>query len=171
MTTISFPSKYVPEQLTNDDTKKQLQMLIKSKKMYKDKKYYIRKKVKSYKNKPSSHISNAKKMYNIDSIFPSNELSVKTGCSIDALKQIVSKGEGAYYSSGSRPNQTPQSWGIARLASSITGGKAAAVDFNIIDKYCDITKQAHILALKSKEKYNNGRSKTKRKIFNYKFIK
>ncbi len=28
MTTISFPSKYVPEQLTNDDTKKQLKMLL-----------------------------------------------------------------------------------------------------------------------------------------------
>ena len=138
---------------------------VKSKKMYKDKKYYIRKKVKSYKNKPSSHVSNAKKMYNIDSIFPSNELSVKTGCSIDALNQIVSKGEGAYYSSGSRPNQTPQSWGIARLASSITGGKAAAVDFSIIDKYCDITKPAHILTLESTQKYNKGKTPTKRTIF------
>ena len=108
---------------------------------------------------------NAKNLYNIDSIFPSNELSMKTGCTLDALHKIVSKGEGAYYSSGSRPNQTPQSWGVARLASSITGGKAAAVDFNIIDKYCDIKKPAHILALESKERYNNGTSKTKRKIF------
>ena len=152
MTTISFPSKYVPSQLTNDDTRKQLSMLVKSKKMYKDKKYYIRQKVKSYKNKPSFHVSNAKKIYDINSIFPSNELAIKTGCSIDALQQIVSKGEGAYYSSGSRPNQTPQSWGIARLASSITGGKAAAVDFKIIDKYCDIRKPAHILALESTKK-------------------
>ena len=165
MTTIHFPSKYVPDQLSNADTKKQLQMLIKSKKMYNDKKYYIRQKVKSYKNKPSSHITNAKKMYNIDNIFPSNELSIKTGCSIDALHQIVSKGEGAYFSSGSRPNQTPQSWGVARLASSITGGKSASVDFSIIDTYCDTTKPAHILALKSKKKYNNGKSKTKRNIF------
>ena len=52
----------------------------------------------------------------------------KTGCSIEALKKIVNKGEGAYYSSGSRPNQTSHSWGYARLASAITGGKAAAVD-------------------------------------------
>lgn len=61
MTTIHFPSKYVPDQLSNADTKKQLQMLVKSKKMYNDKKYYIRQKVKSYKHKPSSHITNAKK--------------------------------------------------------------------------------------------------------------
>jgi len=165
MTTISFPSKYVPEQLTNDDTKKQLKMLVKSKKMYKENKYYIRKKVKSYKSKSSNHILNAKKLYNIDSIFPSNELSIKTGCPLNALQQIVSKGEGAYYSSGSRPNQTPQSWGVARLASSITGGKAAAVDFHIIDKYCDIKKTAHILALESTKKYNKGKTPTKRTTF------
>jgi len=40
------------------------------------------------------------------------------------LQKIVNKGMGAYYSSGSRPNQTPASWGIARLASAITGGPA-----------------------------------------------
>lgn len=163
MAIIRFPSKYVPEQLTNNDTKKQIKMLIKSKKLYKDHKYYIRKKVKSYKSKTSSHVSKAKKMYSIDSIFPSNELSIKTGCAIDALNQIVSKGEGAYYSSGSRPNQTPQSWGTARLASSITGGKTAAIDFSIIDKYCDATKSAHVLAVESKEKYNIRVLKNKKK--------
>ena len=62
---------------------------------------------------------------------------MKTGCKSSALNKIVRKGEGAYYSSGSRPNQTPQSWGIARLASSITGGKAAAVDYDIITEGCD----------------------------------
>jgi hypothetical protein len=41
----------------------------------------------------------------------------------------------AYYSSGSRPNQTAKSWGLARLASSVTSGPAA-VDFNIIDEGC-----------------------------------
>ena len=64
----------------------------------------------------------------------------KTGCQLSALKQIVKKGEGAYYSSGSRPNQTPQSWGLARLASSLTGGKSAAVDFNILEKKYKILK-------------------------------
>ena len=41
----------------------------------------------------------------------------------------MKKGQGAYYSSGSRPNQSAHSWGYARLASAITGGKSAAVDF------------------------------------------
>ena len=89
----------------------------------------------------------------------------KTGCSVSSLKQIVKKGEGAYYSSGSRPNQTPQSWGLARLASAITGGKSAAVDYDILDKGCNHKKTAFILANKSKRKYNFGHSKTKRSIF------
>jgi hypothetical protein len=108
-------------------------MLLKSKKMYKKNKYYTRKKIPSYKNKKSKHILNAYKIYNIKNINPSEELAQKTGCTISALNQIVKKGEGAYYSSGSRPNQTAQSWGLARLASSLTSGKAAAVDYDIID--------------------------------------
>jgi hypothetical protein len=60
------------------------------------------------------------------------------------------QGRGAYYSSGSRPNQTARSWGLARLASSITGGPAAKVDFHIIDESCDHDKPAHKLAVKPK---------------------
>ena len=85
-------------------------------------------------SKKSNHIMNARKIYKIQNITPNEELARKTGCTISALNEIVKKGEGAYYSSGSRPNQTPQSWGLARLASAITAGKAAAVDYNIISK-------------------------------------
>jgi hypothetical protein len=87
-------------------------------------------------------------------------LSSKTGCSIAALNKIVSKGEGAYYSSGSRPNQTPQSWGYARLASSVTGGKAAIVDYDILEKGCNHKKPAFLLAKKAKRKYNYGKTHT-----------
>jgi hypothetical protein len=110
----------------------------------------------------SKHILNARKIYNIKNITPNKELSLKTGCKISALKQIVKKGEGAYYSSGSRPNQTPQSWGLARLASSLTSGKAAAVDYDIITKGCNHNKKAFILANKSRKKYKYGHSKTKK---------
>lgn len=137
-------------------------MLLKSKKLYKKHKYYTRKNVSSYKNKKSSHILNAYKIYNIKSLIPSKELSLKTGCKISALKQIVKKGEGAYYSSGSRPNQTPQSWGLARLASSLTSGKAAAVDYDILKNGCDHKKKAFILANKSRRKYKFGQSKTRK---------
>jgi hypothetical protein len=137
-------------------------MLIKSKKLYKKHKYYTRKNILSYKNKKSTHIVNALKIYNIKNITPSKELASKTGCKLSALQQIVKKGKGAYYSSGSRPNQTPQSWGLARLASSLTSGKAAAVDYDIIKKGCYHNKKAFILANKSRKKYKYGHSKTKK---------
>jgi hypothetical protein len=160
MKTVKFPIRYVPKNLTKKDTQTQINMLLKSKKMYKNNKYYTRKKIPSYKNKKSKHILNAYKIYNIKNINPSEELAKKTGCTISALNQIVKKGEGAYYSSGSRPNQTAQSWGLARLASSLTSGKAAAVDYDIIEKGCNHKKMAYILANKSRKKYKYGHSKT-----------
>ena len=145
-----FPIRYAPNTLTKKDKKAQIKMLLTSKKLYKKNKYYTRKKVASYKSKKSKHIVRARRIYNIDTIAPNKELSVKSGCNISALKQIVKKGEGAYYSSGSRPNQTPQSWGLARLASALTGGKSAIVDYDIIEKGCNHRKLAYRLANKTK---------------------
>ena len=44
------------------------------------------------------------------------------------IDKVLDKGRGAYYSSGSRPNQTPDSWALARLASVLMGGPALQVD-------------------------------------------
>lgn len=162
MKNIKLPVRYIPKNISKKDKKKQISMLLKSRKLYKQDKYYTRKNIPSYKNKKSNHITNAIKIYGIQKITPNKELSVKTGCKISALEQIVKKGEGAYYSSGSRPNQSPQSWGLARLASSITSGKSAAVDYKIIEKGCNHKKKAFILANKSRKKYKYGQSKTKR---------
>lgn len=165
MKIMKFPIRYIPKNISNKDKQKQISMILKSKKLYRNQKYYTRKNIASYKNKKSNHILNARKIYGIEQIIPGVELSQKTGCKISALKQIVKKGEGAYYSSGSRPNQTPQSWGLARLASSITSGKAAAVDYDIIKNGCDHKKKAFILANKSRQKYKYGHSKTKKSEF------
>ena len=156
------PIRYLPRTLSKKDKQKQINMLKKSQKMYKKNKYYTRKPLSSYKNKTSKHIINAQKIYKINKITPNKELAKATGCSLEALKKIVKKGQGAYYSSGSRPNQTGQSWGVARLASSITAGKAAAVDYDILDKGCDHNKKAFMLANKSRKKYKFGHSKTKK---------
>jgi len=160
--TTKFPVRYIPNKLTRKDKQKQIQMLKKSRKMYKKGKYYIRKQIPSFKNKKSNHITDAYKIYNIKNIKPNQELAEKTGCSLSALNQIVKKGQGAYFSSGSRPNQTAQSWGLARLASSITAGKAAAVDYNIIEKGCKHNKKAFILANQARKKYKFGQSATKK---------
>jgi len=165
MDNIKFPIRYLPNKLTKDDKTKQFKMLMKSKKLYKKHKYYTRKNVSSYTHKKSNHILDARRIYNIKNVTPNKELALKTGCKISALNHIVKKGEGAYYSSGSRPNQTPQSWGLARLASSITSGKSAAVDYDIIDKGCNHKKKAFLLANKARQKYKYGHSKTKKAIF------
>lgn len=157
-----IPIRYLPKKLSKKDKKKQLNMLLKSRKQYKQKKYFTRKKISSFQSKVSPHIIKARKIYKLDKITPNNQLSKATGCSLSSLKQIVKKGEGAYFSSGSRPNQSAQSWGLARLASSITGGKAAAVDINILEKGCNHQKKAYKLAMQSKKKYGYGQGKTRK---------
>jgi len=156
----TVPKRYIPSTLSMRDRSKQREMLKKSRKQYKQGKYFTRKKVKSFTSKPSSHIENAKKIYSIDSVKPSRMLVRKTGCRMNSLVQIVKKGEGAYFSSGSRPNQTAKSWGYARLASSITGGKSAAIDYNILEKGCKPTSKALKLANKSRRKHGYGKRKT-----------
>jgi len=151
--------RYLPKRLTRKDRQKQTLMLLKSKRLYKQNKYYTRKPVKSFSNKTSKHILKARKMYNIDKIGATNELSKKSGCSKDALQQIINKGAGAYYSSGSRPNQTAQSWGIARLASALTSGKAGAIDYNLLNTGCKLNSKGYSSAQLARKKYGYGKRK------------
>lgn len=139
---------YLPNHLSKEDKIKQKKELLKSIKLYKKQKYHTRKKIKSFKSKPSKHLKKVKQIYDIDPLIINQKLVKKTGCSKKVLKHIVKKGEGAYYSSGSRPNQTARSWGIARLASAITGGKSSKVDYHLL-KQCDHTKKAYKLAIPS----------------------
>lgn len=151
--------RYLPKRLSYKDKKKQSKMLLKSKKMYKKGKYYTRKPVKSFKSKTSSHVLNAKKMYNVEKIGATNELARKTGCSKSALAKIINKGAGAYYSSGSRPNQTAQSWGIARLASALTSGKAGAIDYDILNDGCKPGSKGFKAAQKARKIHGFGKRK------------
>ncbi len=151
-----FPKRYLPKILSKKDKKQQKRELQRSRKMYKKGKYHSRKKMKSFKSKKSNHVLNAQKMYNIEKIKASPELAKKTKCTLKTLKKIMKKGQGAYFSSGSRPNQTAHSWGRARLASSITGGKASAVDYKLLKSGCKKTSKALKLAEKSLKKYKYG---------------
>jgi hypothetical protein len=155
------PIRYLPKRLTKKDRVAQLKMLAKSRKMYKQGKYYTRKKVPSFQSKESDHVKKARRLYGVNTVAPGPELAQATGCSVDALQKIVSKGEGAYFSSGSRPNQTAQSWGYARLGSALTAGKSAAVDFSILEAGCDHSGVAFRLAKRARRKYGYGQSSTK----------
>jgi hypothetical protein len=154
-----FLLRYLPRRLTKKDRKLESKMLMKSRRLYKKGIYYTRKQVKSFTSKPSKHLAHARKIYKVEKIGATNELAKKTGCSKAALAKIINKGEGAYFSSGSRPNQTEQSWGIARLASSITSGKAAAVDYNILEDGCKPGSKALKLAKKAKQIYGHGQKR------------
>lgn len=156
--------RYLPKKLSKKDRQKQYKMLLKSQKMYKKGIYVPRAPVSSFKSKPSKHVKNAMKIYHVDKIRVDNELARATGCSIKALGKIVRKGEGAYYSSGSRPNQTAQSWGIARLASALTSGKAAAVDYKILENGCNKTSKALKLAKLAVKKHGHGTRKVPKAI-------
>ena len=157
-----IPITYLPDTLSFSDKRKQSRMIQKSRKLYKQRQYYTRKRVPSYTNRVSKHIRKARALYNVEQITPNRKLAMATGCSLSAMRKIVNKGEGAYYSSGSRPNQTPQSWGLARLASAITGGKSAAVDYTIIRDGCSHTRKAYRLANNAKRKYGYGHSSTRK---------
>jgi hypothetical protein len=142
-----IPERYAPTILTAADKIKQVLGLKASRKAYKKGIYKERKHVKSFVSKPSKHVAKALSMYKVDSIKPSPALAKATGCKLKTLKKIVNKGEGAFYSSGSRPNQTAQSWGHARLASALTSGNAAIVDFKELEQGCNHKGRAYKLAL------------------------
>jgi hypothetical protein len=148
--------RYLPKRLTRKDQRKQASMILKSRREYKKGRYYTRKIVPSFHSQPSQHVTKARKMYGVDSIGVTKEFAQATGCSKESLAKIIQKGEGAYYSSGSRPNQTAQSWGVARLASSVTGGKAAAVDYSILAKGCRPRSRALRLAKQARKRYGHG---------------
>ena len=120
-------SKNVPETyvkgLTGDDRKKQIKSIFEGKKIPKT----------DFKSKRSSWAEKFEKKYGTkisDTDFIHKNIITKTG-----QEKIINKGRGAYFSSGSRPGQTPQSWGLGRLASVIMGGPARKIDKDLWVKY------------------------------------
>jgi len=140
------PKRYIPKTLTKKDYQKQKANIQNTRKLYRKNIFKHRPKVNSFKSKPSPHVEKAKKMYKVKKITPCTALANATKCSINALKRITKKGRGAYYSSGSRPNQTAESWARARLASSLTGGNASKVDYHILEEGCKPSSKALLLA-------------------------
>ncbi len=91
METIQIPVRYVPIKLAKTDKTAQIDMLLKSRKLYKKHKYFTRKRLPSFKSKPSKHVRNARRIYNVENVSPTPELAAKTGCKISALNQNLKK--------------------------------------------------------------------------------
>ena len=59
-------------------------------------------------------------------------ISKKHNVPVSILRKVMKRGQGAYFSSGSRPGQTPTSWGLARARSFASGkGKARQADADL----------------------------------------
>ena len=119
-----IPKQYLPKSLTPADRKKQKESIVKKK---------ARPKVDSFKSQRSSYVIRFEKKYGTkitNDDFINKNIITRTG-----IKKILDKGMAAYYNTGSRPNQTAQSWSRARLASVIVGGPARRVDNNIWEEY------------------------------------
>tara|TARA_R110002096_G_scaffold44757_1_gene121090 strand:- start:73 stop:480 length:408 start_codon:yes stop_codon:yes gene_type:complete len=121
--TKKVPKTYLPDSLSKKDQQKQIKSIFEKKE---------RPNVK-FKEKRSSWAVKFEDEYGVkitDSDFIDKNILKKEG-----QEQIILKGKGAYYSSGSRPNQNAFSWGYGRLASVIMGGKSRKIDMKIWEKY------------------------------------
>lgn len=119
--TRKVPKKYVPTGLNKADKNKQIKSIVNK----------TDRPQTQYKSKRSSYTVAFEKKYGFNIKSP----KVKTLITQTGIKKILDKGRGAYYSSGSRPNQTSESWAYARLASVLMNGPARKVDKDIYDKY------------------------------------
>jgi hypothetical protein len=116
--------KYVPKSLTESDKRLQIQSI---------KRQERRPKVDSFQSKRSPFVKSFedKYGYKINQLDKIDKQIIKRA----GIEKILAKGKGAYYSSGSRPNQTAESWSLARLAGVIMGSPARKVDQKIWDEY------------------------------------
>ena len=126
--TRDIPKRYLPDTLSATDKRKQIKSIFEKTNRpkvdvkKKRSKWTISFDTEYGKAKGTSHSMSA--------------ISKTTGYKLSGLKTIKKKGEGAFYSSGSRPNQSATSWALGRTYAYIMGGKAVRkIDNNITKKY------------------------------------
>ena len=116
--------KYVPSSLTKSQKEKQVKSIKEGKN---------RPKLEGVKTRKSKWTMKAQKYFKGDT--SKGNIAKTLGVNKKGLDEIVKKGEGAYYSAGSRPNVSASAWGYARLYSVLFGGKARKIDKDIVEKY------------------------------------
>lgn len=128
--TRDIPKRYIPDSLTPSQRRKQIKSIFEGK---------LRPKLNTRKRRSSWTVKfNKEYGEKLDKL---GKRSIKniakvTKLPYKALLQVYRKGKGAYYSGGSRPNQTPQSWGLARVYGYVMGNKKVRkVDKEVTEKY------------------------------------
>tara|TARA_R100000149_G_scaffold65122_1_gene38644 strand:+ start:145 stop:591 length:447 start_codon:yes stop_codon:yes gene_type:complete len=129
--TRDIPKRYLPDSLKGKDRQKQIKSIFEGKDRPKTK----------VKGRKSTYTAKFDEKYGeeIDKLKggrSKKNVAKVSGLPLKALDEVYKKGKGAYYSGGSRPNQTPDSWARARMYAYIMGGKKARkADKEITDKY------------------------------------
>lgn len=129
--TRNIPKRYLPDSLSKSERQKQIKSIFEGKERPKTK----------VKEKKSTWTTQFDKEYGeqLDAMKgkrSKRNIAKVTGIPFKAIDEVYKKGEGAFYSSGSRPNQTASSWARGRIYAYIMGGeKVRKVDKDITDKY------------------------------------
>ena len=129
-----IPRRYVPKSLSEADKKKQLKSI-------QSKTYEDRPKLKTFKSKKSKQTEAFDKKYGdrlkkMKGGKSKANISKLTGIPVSALNEVYDRGLRAYKESGSRPNQTANSWATARMYSYIMNiGGSRKFDKDITKKY------------------------------------
>jgi len=129
--TRDIPKRYIPDTLSKAERQKQIKSIFEGKKRPETK----------VKERKSSWTTKFDKKYGEELDAMKGKRSKKnvakvTGIPFKAIDEVYKKGEGAFYSSGSRPNQTAASWARGRIYAYIMGGKKVrGVDKDITKKY------------------------------------
>jgi hypothetical protein len=129
-----IPRRYVPKSLSEADKKKQLKSI-------KSGTFEDRPKLKTFKSKKSKQTEAFDKKYGdrlkkMKGGKSKANISKLTAIPVRALNEVYDRGLRAYKESGSRPNQTANSWATARMYSYIMGiGGSRKFDKDITKKY------------------------------------
>ena len=129
--TRDIPKRYLPDTLSATDKRKQIKSIFE-----KTNRPKVDVKKKRSKWTISFDTEYGKAIDKMKGGRTKRNIAKVSGYKLSGLKTIKKKGEGAFYSSGSRPNQSATSWALGRTYAYIMGGKAVRkIDNNITKKY------------------------------------
>ena len=116
---VRVPAKYVPASLSATDARRQLLSIA----------YGSQRPAVAHRRRRSTWAARFERRYGVpitNDAWIDRHLMTRAG-----IRRVLNRGRAAYHTTGSRPNQTRESWARARLASVLLGGPARASDIDI----------------------------------------
>ncbi len=129
--TRNIPKRYIPDTLSKADRAKQIKSIF-------EKTNRPKVEVKKKRSKWTIKFDNeyGKKIDKMKGGRSKRNIAKVSSIPFKAIDEVYKKAEGAFYSSGSRPNQSATSWALGRVYAYIMGGEAVRrLDKHITEKY------------------------------------